>query len=970
MEKTNIVLVESEAVNAMEIKNGLQDLGYHKISIADNGENAVQIVENTNPDLVIIDIAIKGKIDGIKTAAIIRSRFEIPVIFLMSDPGLEKIVQAKKTMPFGYVMKPVQEMDLKLTLETALHFSKLDTERKKVELALRESRNRSYQQGKSIAKLAINEAINMGDTSIALRLLMKEISEVIQVERASVWLLSENGEDMRCNLLTEARNNRFSEGAVLKRKDYPHYFEAVHKYNRVCANDAQNDPQTNEFTENYLKPLGITSMLDAGIHLNGMLIGVVCLEHTGKKRNWYPEEEAYTSAIAALIAQTLGNAERKKAEKSLIASEQNLKRAQQISKTGSWYYDIASKTEEWSNECFNIYGIKKEDYPDNKIPNISSIIYKNPEETYNRFLTQAEKNDAYELEFDSAPINGEVKRIHSYCRVERDSNGKALKIFGTDQDITERTLLKMELEKHQVYLEELIKERTSELEEEIIRRKQTEIALMESRERMELALKSADLGMWNWDLVNDTFILDERAEKFLGDTPRDNDDWLSRIHPNDVSKVKKSDEAIILGISDVVDYNYRLTNKAGDVIWVHGWGRVVEWNKDGKPIRAVGTSRDITEQKKIEAALKESEQNLKRAQGISKTGSWYYDWQTNTEVWSDECFKLYGINKNDYPNNIVPETLSSSMYANPVESDDLSTTLAQKYDTFEVENTTIPISGQIKTIHSYCEVEKDKNGNILKVFGIDHDITERKQLENRLKHSKEQAELANKAKSDFLSNISHELRTPMQGILGYSNLAIKKINQLDTSKFLEYFSEIRTSGHRLMLLLNDILDLSKLESGKMVYDFTTEKMFDVVTSVISEFKIPSRNKAVKIIFDKLQFDDTISLDKEKIIQVIRNLIDNGIKFSKPNDLIRITAIKENGCLKTFVIDQGLGIPESELETVFDKFVQSSKTKTNAGGTGLGLAICKEIIEAHNGKIKAENNPEGGATFSFMLPLKK
>ena len=276
----------------------------------------------------------------------------------------------------------------------------------------------------------------------------------------------------------------------------------------------------------------------------------------------------------------------------------------------------------------------------------------------------------------------------------------------------------------------------------------------------------------------------------------------------------------------------------------------------------------------------------------------------------------------------------------------------------------------MKTIHSYCEVEKDNNGNILKVFGIDHDITERKQLENNLKYSKEQAELANKAKSDFLSNISHELRTPMQGILGYSNLAIKKIDQLAKSKLLEYFSDIRASGHRLMLLLNDILDLSKLESGKMVYELANEKMFDVIAAVISEFKIPSRNNEVEIIFNRSKFDDSIIIDKEKIIQVIRNLIDNAIKFSNPNSIIRITAIKKNDYLKIFVIDQGIGIPENELETVFDKFIQSSKTKTNAGGTGLGLAICKEITEAHNGKIKAENNPEGGAIFSFKLPYEK
>ncbi len=290
----------------------------------------------------------------------------------------------------------------------------------------------------------------------------------------------------------------------------------------------------------------------------------------------------------------------------------------------------------------------------------------------------------------------------------------------------------------------------------------------------------------------------------------------------------------------------------------------------------------------------------------------------------------------------------------------------------------------------------DNDGGVIGYRGVDRDITLRKQveeslykaqheLENQVKErtfelekAKEEAEQANELKSEFLANISHELRNPMHQILSYSKYGIDKINK-SKEKLLHYFTQTRKSAERLMVLLNDLLDLSKMESGKMDYTFNYNNVHEIVKEAVSELQPAIRNKNLTFtLAEHPSISTSIICDYYKMGQVVRNLLTNAIKFTPEERRIEIKFERnelkcENAsilALEVSVCDQGVGIPEDEITLVFDTFIQSTYTKTGAGGTGLGLAICKEIIEAHQGKIWAENNPEGGATFSFMLPYEQ
>ena len=245
-----------------------------------------------------------------------------------------------------------------------------------------------------------------------------------------------------------------------------------------------------------------------------------------------------------------------------------------------------------------------------------------------------------------------------------------------------------------------------------------------------------------------------------------------------------------------------------------------------------------------------------------------------------------------------------------------------------------------------------------------------------MKKARDEAERSNQAKSKFLATMSHEFRTPLHGIMGFTQFGLDKLGKISEDNIRTYFDRIKSSAERLKILIEDLLDLHTLENGKMTFQFEKVALLPIIEHCIAELdsQIKMNNYVINIDFNK--GIPVVECDKNRISQVIMNILANAIKFSPKGGTISITVDRAKilndespvDAVEIKIADQGSGINEGEQEMVFNKFYQSSQNKFSTGSTGLGLAISQELILAHHGEVWCKNNIDGGAAFYFSLPI--
>jgi len=509
----------------------------------------------------------------------------------------------------------------------------------------------------------------------------------------------------------------------------------------------------------------------------------------------------------------------------------------------------------------------------------------------------------------------------------------------------------------------------AELEQRITERT---LELRDSEERFRYAMEASNDGLWDWNLRTGAVYYSPAYAKMLGYTPenlrQDVDSWISLLHPEEREAVTAT-AARLLRDPGHYELEFRLRAKDGSYRWILSRGRGVEWDATGAPTRAVGTHVDLTGRKHAEAALRESEQRFRAIADSAPVLIWVAGLDKGctfvNQGWLD--FTGRGMEQalgDGWAKDVHPEDSGLCL--------DVYSRAFDAKDSFTMEYRLRRHDGEYRWILGTGRPRFDSAGGFLGYIGSCIDITERVLMQVRLEEARALAEDANLAKSRFLANMSHEIRTPLNGIMGLAHL-IRRDSA--SPKQAEQLDKLDGSARHLMAVINDILDISKIEAGKLTLEAREFNPNSVLANLLATLKPQADAKGLRLLLENEVLPPRLVGDSTRLSQALFNLLGNAVKFTKAGSVIlRVRKQEETPVsimLRFEVMDTGIGIAPEILPRLFTAFEQAdSSTTRRYGGTGLGLAITLRLAKLMGGNAGAESRLGIGSTFWLNVRFAK
>jgi PAS domain S-box-containing protein len=451
--------------------------------------------------------------------------------------------------------------------------------------------------------------------------------------------------------------------------------------------------------------------------------------------------------------------------------------------------------------------------------------------------------------------------------------------------------------------------------------------------------------------------------------------WPRALHPDDRgAQVQKYD----WHLKQRRDHNleYRLIAKSGQHIWFRDIITFVT-NADGRDI-VRGLMIVIDEEKALERALRESEARYREAERIARLIHWSValspdgKWENNVVTYSDGAVEMFGIAEHErHVRNA--ETLE---WVHPDDREPLRTALIKgvgdRQREFSATYRIVRPDGCVRWVVEHVNNEYDETGRRVGAFGIIQDITEHRQRELQLSAAYLRADLASRAKTQFLATMSHELRTPLNAIIGFSEVMKEEImGPLGTPGYKDYAADIHGSGTFLLSIINELLDLSLIDSGEMKLDESLVQIDKIAESSVALLRSKAAVKGIKLTQAAARNPPLLRGDARRIKQAVVNLLTNAIKFTPAGGSVEISASWSDDGMALTVSDTGIGIAAEDLERVTKPFVQVENWLARKHeGAGLGLAITKSICELHGGTLVLESTLGTGTAARILLPAER
>lgn len=398
--------------------------------------------------------------------------------------------------------------------------------------------------------------------------------------------------------------------------------------------------------------------------------------------------------------------------------------------------------------------------------------------------------------------------------------------------------------------------------------------------------------------------------------------------------------------------------KNGNLYWVYT-SIVPFLDAEGRPYQYISVRTEITH-------VKESEQRLNLSQAFANIGTWDWNIRSGAIFWSERIAPLIGYADGNVAHSY--ENFLSAIYPDdlPMVSDAIRDCLELGIS-YNVEHRCVWPDGSMHWLQQRGNVVRELDGTPLHMLGMVRDITLRKQAEQTMLQAKEEVEAGSRAKSEFLASMSHELRTPLNAILGFSQLLT--LDEHQPQKTRDNARQIEQAGQHLLSLVNDLIDLARIESNRMELLLDAVKVEDVAYESLNMVKSLACNKGIKVAFVPSEWTGiTVWADYKRLRQSLINLLTNAIKYNKPQGTVRMACAVAEGQARISVTDSGAGITAEMQDRIFTAFDRLGEERGEVEGTGIGLVITKRIMEAMGGAIGFESRVGQGSTFWVALPL--
>ncbi len=491
---------------------------------------------------------------------------------------------------------------------------------------------------------------------------------------------------------------------------------------------------------------------------------------------------------------------------------------------------------------------------------------------------------------------------------------------------------------------------------DITARKAAEEALRASEERWKFALEGAGDGVWDRNIQTDDVVYSRRYKEMLGYADEEFEnrrgEWEKRLHPDDRPRVIADLQAYLDGNTPAYATEFRMQCKDGSWKWILARGMVVSRDAGGAPLRMIGTHTDISARVRQQEEITRVNERLDLALQGSRLAIWDADITSGRIYLSEGWAEMLG----DRPQETFTDYATLRAVVHPDDlgrvRDMILAAIKGASPEYHVEHRVRTRSGEWKWILSHGQVvSRDTSGRALRMTGTNADISSRKEIE--------------RMKNEFISVVSHELRTPLSSIVGSLGLLVK---MPDLRQDIQTLIRVaRDNSQRLVRLINDILDVEKLDSDTLQIQLEPVELGALLYTAIQANQGYADQYGVSLVLTQSQGPAWVEANFDRLMQVMANLLSNAAKFSPRGARVEVRLERVHGALRVSVVDPGPGIPEEFKPRVFDRFAQAdSSTSRRRGGTGLGLAICKMIMDKLGGKIDFVSAPGRGTTFYFEL----